>query len=173
MFKIEKDGTIVVGGHHFDSPSDLARETAFRIYYTGDRQQEMILSSLVETRHQLATLCGYQTFGHRAVSSSLAQSPENINMFLSSLAVQMEPRLKAEYLTMTSMKEKSCTSGRPLAVWDLVNLKFFFCSFLYTLLSFPALPLLYCEAQLVQHGSGGRLRVLFPGNSHGGRLLRL
>ena len=117
----------MVGGHHFDSPSDLARETAFRIYYTGDRQQEMILSSLVETRHQLATLCGYQTFGHRAVSSSLAQSPENINMFLSSLAVQMEPRLKTEYQEMTRMKEKSCTSGRPLAVWDLVlNLTYLF-----------------------------------------------
>ena len=111
----------MVGGHHFDSPSDLARETAFKIYYTGDREQEMILSSLVETRHQLATLCGYETFAHRAVSSSLAQTPENISQFLTSLAAQMEPRLEAEYLTMTRMKEKSCTSGRPLAVWDLVR----------------------------------------------------
>ena len=152
----------MVGGHHFDSPSDLARETAFRIYYTGDRQQEMILSSLVETRHQLATLCGYQTFGHRAVSSSLAQSPENINMFLSSLAAQIKPRLKAEYQEMSRMKERSCTSGRPLAVWDLVlNLTFLgFISLHIALLSFPALPLLYCEAQLVQYGSGGRLGVL-------------
>ena len=102
----------MVGGHHFDSPSDLARETAFKIYYTGDRQQEMILSSLVETRHQLATLCGYETFGHRAVSSSLAQTPENINMFLTSLAEQMEPRLRGEYSTMSKMKERSCSSGR-------------------------------------------------------------
>ena len=111
----------MVGGHHYDSPSDLARETAFKIYHKGDKQQEMILSSLVETRHQLATLCGYETFAHRAVSNSLAQTPENISQFLTSLAAQIEPRLKAEYLTMTRMKAKSCTSGRPLAVWDLVR----------------------------------------------------
>ena len=116
---MEKDGTIVVGGHHFDSPSDLAREAAFKIYYSGDQEQELILSALLETRHQLASLCGYQTFSHRAVSNSLGQTPENINMFLTSLAEQMEPLLRGEYSTMSKMKERSCTSGRPLAVWDL------------------------------------------------------
>ena len=119
MFHTEKDGTIVVRGHHFDSPSDLAREAAFKIYYSGDQEQEAILSSLVETRHQLASLCGYETFSHRAVSNSLGQTPENINMFLASLASQMEPQLRAEYLTMTKMKQRTCTSGRGLAVWDI------------------------------------------------------
>lgn len=60
LFKVESNGTIVMTGQHFDSPSDLARQAAYKVYYLPDSNQETLLSSMLESRHNLATLCGYR-----------------------------------------------------------------------------------------------------------------
>ena len=56
LFNVEKNGTIVMSGQYFDSPSDLARETAYKVFYSPDKQQELLLSSMLEQRHQLADI---------------------------------------------------------------------------------------------------------------------
>ena len=119
LFNVEKNGTIVMSGQYFDSPSDLARETAYKVFYSPDKQQELLLSSMLEQRHQLATLCGYSSFSERAVTHSLAQSPHNINSFLHSLAAKLPSRLDLEYKVMRQMKNSSATSGRDLSAWDV------------------------------------------------------
>jgi len=119
LFKVESNGTIVMTGQHFDSPSDLARQAAYKVYYLPDSNQETLLSSMLESRHNLATLCGYRTFSDRAVTHSLAQSPENIEMFLSSLGDLLKSRLDVEYEVMKDMKRKNNPSGTQLSVWDV------------------------------------------------------
>ena len=37
------------------------------------------LLDMLEDRHNLAQLCGYKTFRHRAVTNSLAETPGNID----------------------------------------------------------------------------------------------
>ena len=61
----------------------------------------------------------FRTFSDRAVTHSLAQSPENIEMFLSSLGNQLKSRLDVEYEVMRDMKRKNNPSGTQLSVWDV------------------------------------------------------
>merc|ERR1712142_1068546 len=119
MFHVENNGNIIVSGQHIDTPSDLAREAAYKIYYLRDQQQEAVLGSLLEDRFKLAKLCGYETFGHRAVSNSLGQSPENIGQFLRSLAKQLPDRVAKDHMAMTNMKKRTNPLCQPLAMWDV------------------------------------------------------
>jgi len=119
MFHVENNGNIIVSGQHIDSPSDLAREAAYKIYYWKDQQQENVLAALLEDRFKLARLCGYETFGHRAVANSLGQSPENIGQFLSSLASQLPDRVSKDHQAMSDMKRRTNPLCSPLAMWDV------------------------------------------------------
>ena len=120
LFHVEKNGTILMSGQYFDSPSDLAREAAYKVYYSPLASQDTLLSGLLSARHELATLCGYETFSERAVTHSLAQSPDNISTFLARLAAQLPDRLQLEHKVMKEMKARSSTSpDSPLAVWDV------------------------------------------------------
>jgi len=120
LFHVERNGKILMSGQYFDSPSDLAREAAYKVYYSPVPGQETLLRSLLSARHELATLCGYETFSERVVTNSLAQSPDNISTFLSRLAAQLPERLQLEHKVMKKMKARSSASpDSPLAVWDV------------------------------------------------------
>lgn len=109
-----------MSGQYFDSPSELARQAAYKVYYSPVPGQETLLCSLLAARHELATLCGYETFSQRVVTNSLAQSPDNISTFLSRLAAQLPERLQLEHKVMKQMKARSSASpDSPLAVWDV------------------------------------------------------
>jgi len=119
LFHVEKNGNIIVTGQHIDSPSDLAREAAYKIFYSKDEQQEKILSVLLEDRRKLANLCGYKSFAHRAVENSLGQSPENIDSFLTSLANNLPQRVHLDHEAMMNMKKRTNPMCSPLALWDV------------------------------------------------------
>ena len=76
-----------------DSPSDMVRETAYKIYYWREEEQENVLTRMLEDRYALAQLCGYETFAHRALSHSLAESPENLDQFHSVLGTGLQSRV--------------------------------------------------------------------------------
>ena len=110
---------MVVSGQHIDSPDDLAREAAYKIYYSRDREQEHLLKEMLTSRHQLAKLCGYKTFGHRALTNSLAQTPENTELFLKGLADQLSLRVAGDHEHMQQMKKRINPMAGPLAMWDV------------------------------------------------------
>ena len=119
QFHVEADGSIVVAGQHIDSPDDLAREAAYKIYYSRDAEQEAVLAELLAARHQLAQLCGYRTFGHRALTNSLAQSPENTAAFLGHLAAELPGRVADDHQHMLALKRRVNPLCGDLAVWDV------------------------------------------------------
>lgn len=59
--------SVVVGGMMCDVPCGDTREAAYRVYQMADPHQEHLLKQLLESRHQLATLCGFDSFAHRSV----------------------------------------------------------------------------------------------------------
>ena len=104
---------------HIDNPNTLAREAAYKIYYWHNEEQERLLTELLLQRHHLAQLCGYKTFAHRATSESLAGSPENVDLFLSSLSRDIQPKLEADYEAMLNLKRTSNPMARSLELWDV------------------------------------------------------
>jgi intermediate peptidase len=106
-------------GLQVDSPEDLAREAAFKIYYWHDESQEELLQDLLTSRHQLAQLCGYPTFAHRAMVESLAETPEKVDLFLNKLSRELRLRVSQNYNTMLALKKKANPACSSLEMWDV------------------------------------------------------
>merc|ERR1719468_592076 len=116
-FSIDGDN-VVLSGLPVDTPHDLAREAGYKIYYLEDESQEELLSRLVSMRHNLAQICGYETFGHRAMTESLGATPDNVSEFLGKLSSELKPRVMKDYNVMAKMKKKA-TGATNLEVWDV------------------------------------------------------
>uniref|UniRef100_A0A671V0M9 Mitochondrial intermediate peptidase n=1 Tax=Sparus aurata TaxID=8175 RepID=A0A671V0M9_SPAAU len=67
---------IQVGGLHADSPDDLVREIAYRIYLYPNADLMECLEELLKCRYKLAKLVGYESYGHRALKGTMAKTPD-------------------------------------------------------------------------------------------------
>jgi intermediate peptidase len=97
----------------------MVREAAYKVYYWAEEGQEALLSNILSDRSQLARLCGYPTFSHRALSYSLAETPERVGRFLALLARELPARAARDHEAMLSMKQRSNPLCQPLALWDI------------------------------------------------------
>uniref|UniRef100_A0A8C5DFK2 Mitochondrial intermediate peptidase n=1 Tax=Gouania willdenowi TaxID=441366 RepID=A0A8C5DFK2_GOUWI len=67
-----KEGSFIqVGGLHADSPDDLVREIAYRIYLYPNGDLMNCLEELLKCRYKLAKLVGYESYGHRALKGTM------------------------------------------------------------------------------------------------------
>lgn len=115
-----QDGdNVILNGLQVDSPHDLAREAAYKIYYWEDPQQEELLSNMLSQRHDLAQLCGYETFAHRAMIESLAETPEKVDAFLHKLSHDLRGRVANDFETMLDMKRVVNPAADSFHVWDV------------------------------------------------------
>uniref|UniRef100_A0A182QJR8 Peptidase M3A/M3B catalytic domain-containing protein n=1 Tax=Anopheles farauti TaxID=69004 RepID=A0A182QJR8_9DIPT len=109
---------ILVSGLYADSANSIARESAYRLFLYPDEQQERLLSELLKARHELATVCGFPTYAHRALKASTVETPEMVSLFLDALNEQLQPRAAKDFSIMQKMKTSECGVQVPLAAWD-------------------------------------------------------
>jgi mitochondrial intermediate peptidase len=120
MFSIDPQGDeILVSGLYADSPNSLAREAAYRLYLYPDSRQEELLTALIQARHDLATICGFPTYGHRALKASTVEEPEMVEKFLDILSEKLRPRAKKDFDNMQKMKISDGGLATPLSMWDI------------------------------------------------------
>ena len=75
---------------------------------------------MLNLRHELAKLCGYETFAHRAMSESLGGSPANVSAFLEKLSKELKIQAAKDYALMSKMKSRaSSPTAQGLNVWDV------------------------------------------------------
>ncbi|KAL7052094.1 hypothetical protein ACKWTF_004765 [Chironomus riparius] len=117
LFSIDGD-KILVSGLYADSPNSLAREAAYRLYLYPDPHQEELLTDLINSRHELATTCGFPTYAHRALNSSTMETPENVKEFLEILSEKLRPRAQKDFDIMQKMKLSDGGLNSPLCAWD-------------------------------------------------------
>ncbi|MEE6472662.1 hypothetical protein FKM82_009683 [Ascaphus truei] len=109
---------IQVNGLHADSPDDLVREAAYRIFLYPSASQLECLEQLLTSRNVLAQLVGYPTFAHRALLGTMAKTPETVMMFLEKLSNKLYDRTVKDFEMMAGMKMKLNPMNSKLMPWD-------------------------------------------------------
>lgn len=108
----------LVSSLYADSGNALAREMAYRLYLYPDERQQYLLTELLDHRHQLATVCGFPTYVHRAVNKSTIENPDMVIDFLNVLTEKLRPHAEHDYRTMTKMKQSELGGNSVLGAWD-------------------------------------------------------
>ncbi|XP_070825976.1 mitochondrial intermediate peptidase-like [Chaetodon trifascialis] len=109
---------IQVGGLHADSPDDLVREIAYRIYLYPNADLMECLEELLKCRYKLAKLVGYESYGHRALKGTMAKTPETVMSFLQLLTDKLSDRTAKDFKMMRDMKKKLNPRNSELMPWD-------------------------------------------------------
>ncbi|CAB3360398.1 Hypothetical predicted protein [Cloeon dipterum] len=118
LFAADGDNLLVTG-LYADSSSDLARQTAYKMFLQPDPMQEYFLSEMLSHRNQLAQLCGFPTYAHRALKSSTAETPQMVSEFLEQLSVELKPRAEIDFQSMQRLKAAENPDSKELAAWDV------------------------------------------------------
>lgn len=116
-FSIDGDAYLV-SSSYADSGNALARETAYRLFLYPDDHQQYLLTELLKCRHQLATVCGFPTYAHRALKSSTVETPSMVMEFLDKFSEKLRPQAEADFRTMTKMKQTDLDGNSVLGAWD-------------------------------------------------------
>uniref|UniRef100_A0A8C2HGE5 Mitochondrial intermediate peptidase n=1 Tax=Cyprinus carpio TaxID=7962 RepID=A0A8C2HGE5_CYPCA len=113
------DGNRVqIGGLHADSPNELVREAAYKIFLYPNTSLLLCLDELLACRHELATLVGYESFAHRALKGTMAKTPETVMKFLKLLTEKLSDRTSKDFKMMKEMKKKTHTTNPEVMPWD-------------------------------------------------------
>ncbi|KAM9734019.1 mitochondrial intermediate peptidase-like [Menidia menidia] len=109
---------IQISGLHADSPDDLLREIAYRIYLYPNADLMKCLEELLKCRYKLAKLVGYESYGHRALKGTMAKTPETVMSFLQLLTDKLSHRTAKDFQMMRDMKKKLSPRNSELMPWD-------------------------------------------------------
>nr|CAG4640697.1 EOG090X02LQ [Eulimnadia texana] len=118
QFSLDGDN-VTIQGLYADAPNELVREAAYKIFLYPSDEQESTLCSLLQSRTRLAQLCGFDSFAHRTLRGTMAETPELVKNFLDKLNSELKSPAARDYNTMRDMKKKTSYSSRDLALWDI------------------------------------------------------
>lgn len=77
------------------------------------------LERLMETRAEIASLSGYQSYSHMSLTDKLAKSPEAVHSFLTALSTDNTPRVMQETETMQILKNQASAPDK-IQPWDVL-----------------------------------------------------
>ncbi|XP_024910966.1 mitochondrial intermediate peptidase [Cynoglossus semilaevis] len=109
---------IQVGGFHADTPDDLVREIAYRIFLYPNADLMNCLEELLKCRYKMAKLVGYESYAHRALKGTMAKTPETVMNFLQMLTDKLTDRTAKDFRMMGDMKKKLNPRNSELMPWD-------------------------------------------------------
>ncbi|XP_076001295.1 mitochondrial intermediate peptidase-like [Genypterus blacodes] len=109
---------IQVGGFHADSPDDLVREIAYRVYLYPNADLMACLEELLKCRYKLAKLVGYESYAQRALKGTMAKTPETVMSFLQLLTDRLSDSTAKDFKMMKGMKTRLNPRNCELLPWD-------------------------------------------------------
>uniref|UniRef100_A0A8B9LCI3 Si:ch73-1a9.4 n=1 Tax=Astyanax mexicanus TaxID=7994 RepID=A0A8B9LCI3_ASTMX len=110
-FSVDGD-RIQIGGLYADSPDELVREAAYKVFLYPNSDLLLCLDELLACMHELAQLVGYESFAHRALKSiKLTYLGPVLFVFYYTISTFI-------YFTMRDFKQKTCSTNLDLMPWD-------------------------------------------------------
>ncbi|KAH6854242.1 mitochondrial intermediate peptidase [Chaetomium sp. MPI-CAGE-AT-0009] len=96
-----------------------ARKRIFYASRTASRRSVEMLEYLMKLRAELATLSGFESYGHLALSDRMmARSPEAVDQFLRALVDSNKPKAMQEMAELLIEKQKAYPNANKLEPWD-------------------------------------------------------
>ena len=102
-----------------ESHDQRTREFCHKAYFNECADQQFLLENLFHARFQLASLLGFKTFSHRTLKGTTAETPENVDKFLTRTIDMLHDPLSKELSLISEYKEKHDGLGSSIKAWDL------------------------------------------------------
>lgn len=118
QFFSNEGAEVVVSGVYAECADSAAREAAYRLFLAPNEKQERRLQTALAARRQMAALCGFPSYAHRAIKGSIMETPSNVGEFLDLLSANLGPRAEEDFNTMRRMKRADSSLGSDLMCWD-------------------------------------------------------
>jgi intermediate peptidase len=94
------------------SDDEVLRKEAYTVYCTSPRENLKILDQLVNARHEMAALMGFESYAaYQLDNFSLAATPHAVETFLEELATAVKPAAEKEAFKLTEIKRRNSKSG--------------------------------------------------------------
>lgn len=94
------------------------------------------MTGMNSSRYELAQLCGYPSYSHRALDNTLLNKPEHVTRYLEQIMTAIRPLADRDIQLMQLLKNRlqPQSPSQPLAPWDVARLEAKFKSDMYVLL---------------------------------------
>lgn len=118
-FQMDED-FIHIDGLCCNSSSEQLRELAFKAYMYPNAQQLSVLDHLLQARHDLAKLVGFPSFLSRTLRGTMAETPDTVYEFLSSLAEKIHPIANRDSQLLLNFKNSNSldNTNKLIMPWD-------------------------------------------------------
>jgi thimet oligopeptidase len=99
--------------------SGKAREALWRLYRLRGHPKNLdVLSRMLEKRHELATLLGYESWAAYATEDKMIGSARAATEFIARIADASEKRAQRDYVQLLKRKQKDDPSAKHVSGWD-------------------------------------------------------
>lgn len=90
----------------------------------GGNRNEVIMQKVIQMRQECANLLGYETWAAYRLEAYMAKNPVNVDTFLKTLTMKLQPLWKAEREAFLKLKKEECEKygyeyNGELDMWDL------------------------------------------------------
>lgn len=110
---------IVISSLNTDTTNAVAREVAYKLFLHPDKQQELLLTNLLEARYELAKVCGFNTYAERALMGGIIDKPNDVQEFLDIISEDIKLKAKNDFDCMNILKQHENPNNDQLAQWDV------------------------------------------------------
>ncbi|XP_030031748.2 mitochondrial intermediate peptidase isoform X1 [Manduca sexta] len=117
FFSTEGDN-IIVSGVYAECAEAAAREAAYRLYLAPDKMQDQLLTTTLDARHEMASVCGFRSYADRAIKASTMETAPNVRQFLDILSDHLHDRAQCDFDAMLKMKKQETPYLDKLMCWD-------------------------------------------------------
>ncbi|CAF3504183.1 unnamed protein product [Adineta steineri] len=116
---------ITINSAHSNDDDENLREFIFRQYFRYEPEQERYLDELLHKRYELAKLCGYTSYSHRALDNTLLNKPEYVTDYLEQIMTAIRPFADRDVQLMQILKNRldPQSTNKPIAPWDIARLE--------------------------------------------------